>query len=187
MKKAFCLAMLLLLAASMVSTSAVAQTTMFHEKDMLISAGIGFGGYGYYGGSPSPPIFGMFEMGVAPKISVGAMVGYSGSSEDFGWGKYSYSYIPFTIRGSYHFLEGQKNMDAYAGAGLGFSIVSSSAEYKDPALQQFAYATTASGSYMYFDLHVGGRYFFSPKFAALAEIGYSALGFARIGITYKLQ
>jgi len=184
MKKFFSLAILVLLAASMIGSSAMAQT-MFHEKDMLISAGIGFGGYGYYGGSPTPPIFGMFEMGVSPKISVGGMIGYSGSSEDYGWGKWSYTYIPITIRGSYHFLEGQKNLDAYAGAGLGFSIVSSSAEYKDPNLEK--YAVSASGSYMYFDLHIGGRYFFSPKFAAMAEVGYSALGFARIGVSYNLH
>jgi len=184
MKKVFCLAVVVMLAASMVNTSAVAQT-MFHEKDMLISAGIGFGGYGYYGGSPSPPIFAMFEMGVSPKISVGGMIGYSSSSEDWGWGSWSYTYIPFTIRGSYHFLEGQKNMDAYAGAGLGFSIVTSSATYKDPYYEQFS--SSASGSYMYFDIHIGGRYFFSPKFAAMAELGYSALGFARIGVTYNLH
>ncbi len=182
MKKFFCLAVVVLMAAALVSPSANAQ---FNQKDMLISAGIGFGGYGYYGGSPSPPIFGMFEMGVAPKISVGGMIGYSSSSEDWGWGSWSYTYIPVTIRGSYHFLEGQKNMDAYAGAGLGFSIVSSSATYRDPALQQFS--AGASGSYMYFDLHIGGRYFFSPKFAAMAELGYSALGFARIGVTYNLH
>ena len=186
MKKVFCLAFLGLLAVSMVSTSAVAQTTTFHEKDMLISAGIGFGGYGYYGGSPAPPIFAMFEMGVAPKISVGGMVGYSSSSEESFGVKASYTYIPITIRGSYHFLEGQKNMDAYAGAGLGFSIASSSVTYNDPRLEALG-SYSASGSYMYFDLHVGGRYFFSPKFAALAEIGYSALGFARIGVTYNLH
>src|SRR5512140_3131038 len=182
MKKVFCLAIVVLLAASMMNSSAVAQTTMFHEKDMLISGGIGISGYGYYGTS-TIPFFAMFEMGVAPKISVGGMIGYSGSSEEWGYGKASWTYIPILVRGSYHFLEGQKNMDAYVGAGLGFSIVSSSVTYNDPTFQGFGFS--AGGSYMFFDAHVGGRYFFSPQWAGLAEVGFSALGYLRLGITYK--
>lgn len=187
MKKLFCLAMVVLLAAVMVAPSASAQS-MFHEKTMMLSGGLGIGGYGYYGSSGMPPIFVMFEMGVAPKISVGGAIGYSGSSEEWGFGKASYSYIPIMVRGSYHFLEGQKNLDAYAGAGLGYSIVSSSVTYNDPNINRFGFGSfSASGSYMFVDLHVGGRYFFSPKFAGMAELGYSALGYVRVGVTYVLR
>lgn len=186
MKKFLCLAVVVLLTAAVVSPLASAQT-MFHEKDMLISGGIGIGGYGYYG-SATIPFFGMFEMGVAPKISVGGMIGYSGSTEENGFVKASYHYIPICVRGSYHFLEGQKNLDAYAGAGLGYSIVSSSVTYNDPNVNRFGFGSySASGSYMFVDLHVGGRYFFSPTFAGMAELGYSAVGFVRLGVTYKLR
>ncbi len=185
MKKFFCLGLVVLLAAAIVSPSADAQ---FKQKDMLISAGVGFGGYGYYGGSPTPPIFGAFEMGITPKISVGGMVGYSSSSEESFGVKASYTYIPIVIRGSYHFLEGEKNMDAYGGAGLGFAIASSSVTSDNPYYNQFGFGGySAGGSYMFVDFHVGGRYFFSPKFAAMAELGYSALGYARIGVSYNLH
>lgn len=186
MKKFFCLAVAILLVAAVVSPLASSQT-MFHEKDMLISGGIGIGGYGFYG-SATIPFYGMFEMGVSPKISVGAMIGYTGSTEENSFVKASYSYIPIAIRGSYHFLEGQKNLDAYAGAGLGYSIVSSSVTYTDPDLNRFGFGSfSASGSYMFVDLHGGGRYFFSPNFAAMAELGYSAIGYVRVGVTYKLR
>lgn len=185
MKNFFCLAVVVLLAAAIVSPGANAQ---FNQKDMLISAGIGFGGYGYYGGSPSPPIFAAFEMGVAPKISVGGMIGYSSSSEESFGVKASYTYIPIAVRGSYHFLEGQKNMDAYGGAGLGIAIASSSVESTNPLYNQYGFGGySAGGSYMFVDLHLGGRYFFSPKFAGMAELGYSALGYLRIGVTYNLR
>jgi hypothetical protein len=184
MKKFFFVAALVLLAVAIASPSASAQT-MFHQTDMLLSAGLGIGGYGFYGTGLTPPIFVAFEMGVAPKISVGGMIAYAGSSEDFGYGKWSYSYIPIAVRGSYHFLEGQKNLDAYAGAGLGYTVVSSSVTWNDPNIPHYNYS--ASGSYMFVDLHVGGRYFFSPKFAGMAELGYSDFGFVRVGLTYKIQ
>jgi hypothetical protein len=155
----------------------------FHQSDKLVSAGLGLGMYGLYGSSTLPPIFVMYEMGVAPKISVGGIVAYSGSSQDFADGTWKYSYVVIAARGSYHFLEHQKNFDAYAGAGLGYGIVSASTTWRDPQAQHFG--VSAGGSYLFFDIHVGGRYFFSPKWSALAELGYG-VGFLRVGVTYKL-
>lgn len=155
----------------------------FHQSDKLLSGGLGLGMYGLYGSATLPPIFVMFETGVAPKISAGGIVAYSGSSEDFAYGKWKYSYIVIAGRGSYHFLENVKQFDAYAGVGLGYDVVSSSVEYKNPAVQPFGYS--AGASYFFFDIHVGGRYFFSPKWAAMGELGYG-VGFLRLGVTYKL-
>ena len=155
----------------------------FHESDKLVSGGIGLGMYGLYGSSTLPPLFAMYEMGVSPKVSVGGIVAYSGSSEDFLYGKWKYTYIVVAARGSYHFLEDVKDFDAYAGAGLGYTIVSSSVEYSNPAVHPLGYS--ASGSYFFFDIHVGGRYFFSPKWAAMGELGYG-VGFLRLGLSYRL-
>ena len=184
-RSTLCLLCILLTVALVIPGTVLAQSG-FNQKDKLISAGLGLGMYGVYGSSSVPPIFAMYEMGVAEKISVGGLVAYSGSSDEFGFGKWSYTYIVVSARGSYHFLEGQKNFDAYAGAGLGYDIVSSSVSWKDPTYQNlYGGRYSAGAGYFFFDVHVGGRYYFSPHFAAMAELGYG-VGFFRIGVTYKL-
>jgi hypothetical protein len=159
-------------------------------KDMNISAGLGLGMYGIYGSAGMPPVFVAFDMAVPsihPKISLGGIVAYAGSSDDFGSGKASYKYIVIAARGSYHFLENNKNIDAYAGLGLGYDIVSSSVTWSDPNAQRFFGGSWSAGaSYFFFDIHAGGRYYFSPKFAAMAEVGYG-VGFLRVGLSYKLN
>ena len=183
MTKTIGVSMLACVILLMVSPQAARCKNEFSENDKMVSGGIGFGMYGLYGSSTTPPVFGMFEAGVAPKVSAGGIIAYSGSSEDFVYGKWSYSYVVIAARGSYHFLENVENVDAYAGAGLGYDIVSSSVTYANPNIQHFGY--TAGASYFFFDVHVGGRYFFSPKWAAMGELGYG-VGFLRLGLTYTL-
>ncbi len=185
MKRILAIVVLAVLVAALVNPTANAQNA-FNRKDMVLSAGIGLGLYGLYGTSTLPPIFVAFETGVADKITAGGIVAYAGSSEDFFYGKWSYNYIVISARGAYHFLENNKNIDAYAGAGLGYDIVSSSVTWNDPTYQQFAGRYSASGSMFFFDVFLGGRYYFSPKFAAQAEVGYG-VGFLRIGLAYKLN
>lgn len=187
MKKLLIVAVVAFVALAMVSPSTSLAQNAWHQKDMVLSGGIGIGQAGIYGSSTLPPIFVMFETGVAEKITAGGLVGYSGSSDDFGYGKWSYSNIIISARGSYHFLENNKNIDAYAGIGLGYVIVSSSVEWKDPTYNNiWGGRFSASGSYLFYDVHLGARYYFSPKFAAMGELGYG-LGFLRIGVSYKLN
>lgn len=180
--KNLCAALMLILIVLAAVAPASAQNA-FNRKDMVLSAGLGLGMYGVYGSSTFPPIFVAFETGVAEKITVGGIVAYSGSSDDFGLGKWKFTYIVISGRGAYHFLEKNKDFDAYAGLGLGYSIVSSSVDYVNPANKGFF---SAGGSYFFFDIFGGGRYYFSPKWAAMAEVGYG-VGFLRIGISYKLN
>lgn len=182
--KRLCAALLLVLLVLATVAPASAQANAWNRKDMVISAGLGLGMYGVYGSSTLPPIFAAFEMGVADKITAGGIVAYAGSSEDFAFGKWKFTYIIICARGAYHFLEHNKDFDAYAGLGLGYGIVSNSVTYNTPTVQPFGFA--AGGSYFFFDIFGGGRYYFSPKFAALAEVGYG-VGFLRIGISYKLN
>jgi hypothetical protein len=158
----------------------------FNQKDMVLSAGLGFGMEGLYGSSTLPPIFVAFETGLpsVEKVTVGGIVAYSGSSADFPGGSWKYKYIVIAARGSYHFLENNKDIDAYAGAGLGYDIVSSSVTYTNPAIHPFGYS--AGASYFFFDIHAGARYYFTPKLAAMGELGYGA-GFLRLGLSYKLN
>ena len=180
-------AIVLLVAALMLPGVASAKDNAWHQKDMVLSAGIGFGMYGLYGTSSTPPIFVSFETGVAEKITLGGIVAYSGSSEDFGYGSWKYTYIVISARGAYHFLEHQPKLDAYAGLGLGYSIVSASVTWNNSIYQnEFANLYGASASYFFFDIFVGGRYYFAPKWAILGEVGYG-VGFARIGVSYKLN
>jgi hypothetical protein len=172
-----------LLAAITVATNLAAAQPAFANREKVISGGLGLGLYGLYGSSTLPPVFVAFDAGVADKITAGGIVAYAGSSEDFLGGKWKYSYIVFAARGAYHFIENNKNWDAYAGAGLGYNVVSSSVEYSNPTIQHFG--ISASGSYFFFDIFGGGRYFFSPQWAAMAEVGYG-VGFLRIGVSYRL-
>jgi hypothetical protein len=180
-------AVVLLVAMVALPGVASAQDNAWHQKDMNLSAGVGFGMYGLYGSSTLPPIFVSFETGVAEKITLGGIVAYSGSSDDFGYGKWKYTYIVIGARGAYHFLEHNPKFDAYAGAGLGYDIVSASVTWNNGAYQSlYGNFYSASASYFFFDVFVGGRWYFSPKWALQGEVGYG-VGFARIGVSYKLN
>ncbi len=180
-------AVVLMVAALALPGVASAQDNAWHQKDMVLSAGVGIGLSGLYGTSSTPPIFAAFETGVAEKITLGGLVAYSGSSEDFGYGKWKYTYIVIEARGAYHFLDHNPKIDAYGGIGLGYNIVSASVSWSDPTFQNlYGGRYGASASYMIFDIFAGGRYYFSPKFAVMAEVGYG-VGFFRAGVSYKLN
>jgi len=188
MKRLLTLSAIAILVAAMAMPGvANAQENAWHQKDMVLSAGVGIGLAGLYGTSSTPPIFVAFETGVAEKITLGGLVSYAGSSEDFVYGSWKYSYIIIEARGAYHFLDHNPKIDAYGGVGLGYNIVSASTTWKDPTAQNlFGGTYSASASYMLFDVFVGGRYYFSPKFAVQGEVGYG-VGFFRIGVAYKLN
>jgi len=184
MRKIWVPVSLLLIAMSVATTVATAQYQYgFVNKEKVISAGLGLGLYGLYGSSTLPPVFVAFDAGVADKITVGGIVAYAGSSQDYIYGKWKYSYIVFAGRGAYHFIENNKNWDAYAGLGLGYNVVSATVDYSNPNVPRTGFS--ASGSYFFFDIFGGGRYFFSPQWAALAEVGYG-VGFLRLGVSYRL-
>jgi hypothetical protein len=157
------------------------------KGESVITAGLGLGYPGIYGTSGMPPIFASFDHAVIPNVTVGGIVSFSTSKYE--WGgiadyKWSYTYIFIGARGAYHFADqfkDLKNTDLYGGLTLGYSIVSAKFDGKD----ERAYPYNAGGGYFGIGFYVGGRYFFSPKWAATAELGYD-IGFFKIGISYKL-
>ncbi len=166
----------------LVATGVAFGQNAYMKGDNVIHAGIGFGLAGLYGSSTLPPIQAGYEFGLEDKISLGGIIGFAGSKETLGGiGEWSYSYFVIGGRGGYHFLENNKNLDAYAGAMLGYNIVSSTASTGLTGFGTF----TASGSYLLFGFYGGVRYYFSPQFAAYGELGYG-LGYFNIGIAYKL-
>jgi hypothetical protein len=175
----------LLICLSLVAAPTYAQSNAYNKGDKVVSAGIGFGGLGgIYGSTSMPTISLAFDYGLdVPKISVGGIVGYASSTDDFGYGySWKYTYIIIGARGAYHFLEDNKNIDAYGGLLLGYNIVSAT---WNGSLAEPGYGYSASASYMLFGVFVGGRYYFSPKFAVFGELGYGA-GILTVGISYKL-
>ncbi|MDZ4716038.1 MAG: hypothetical protein SH819_11265 [Cytophagales bacterium] len=152
---------------------------VFDQGAKQLNLGIGFGGGYGAGSSTTPPISGSFEVGITDKISVGGIIGFSGSKQDFGFGSYSYSYLLFGARGSYHFA-GSDNTDFYGGAMLAYNNVSTSVS----GGTGFG-AVGGSASGIAIGLYVGGRYMFSEKIGAFAELGYS-IALVNLGITAKL-
>ena len=150
----------------------------------VITAGLGLGYPGAYGTMGMPPIFVSFDHGIQSKVSVGGVVSFSTSKYSFTTDDWSYTYIFVGARGAYHFgdlIKDNKDFDLYGGLTLGYHIVSSSFSGKDEKLHVYS----PGAGYFGFGIFVGGRYYFSPKWAATAELGYD-IGFLKIGISYKL-
>jgi len=174
MKKLLLVSMLVIVAGSL----AIGQNA-YRKGNKLVHGGLGFGLAGIYGDASLPPITVGYEHGLEEKISLGGIVGFAGSSQDFIGGEWSYTYILIGARGAYHFLENNSQWDAYGGLVLGYNIVSTS--WDGPGVQ----FGSASGSYLLWGLYGGGRYYFNPRWAVYGEIGYGA-GILAIGVAHKL-
>jgi len=161
----------------------------FNKGQGALHAGIGIGFAGLFGVSDLPPITLAYEAAIQPKIGIGGIVGYTSSSFDGGTSgtysyKYKYTYIIVGARGNYHFLEDNEKFDAYGGVTLGYNIVSSSIT-ETGTKSPFFTPAAASASFMLFGGHLGGRYYFSPKFGLYAEAGYG-IGYINAGVVLKL-
>jgi hypothetical protein len=81
--------------------------------------------------------------------------------------------------GYYHFnkLIPVKDLDVYAGAGLGFRARSASGDTNG-----YDYSETT----VTVPVKVGGRYFFTDAFGAYLEVGWDDMSDANIGVTFRL-
>lgn len=147
--------------------------TPYEAKKWVASVSLGFGDAGYYGSNQSPMIGVSAEYGYNDKISLGGSVGHSSSTYkyDYGFGnswEWKYGYTIIAARGSYHFGDqlNIENLDAYAGATVGYNYVS----VTTPSGAGYSYS--AGGSVTRAGLYAGGRYWFSPKFAGFGELGF---------------
>jgi len=166
---------LILLFAVALFSVGIVSAQVYTEDSKLVNIGIGFGG-GYTTGKVGiPPISASFEKGITEKISVGGIAGYAASKYELMGFKSEYSYILLGARGSYHFYNTDK-IDGYAGAMLGYNIVSAKVT---------GLGAAASSSGLAYSGFVGGRYFFSEKLAAFAEIGYG-ISVITFGVSLKL-
>jgi hypothetical protein len=172
-------------------TQLLAQESTFKQGDKVLNLGIGFGstfysGTGYKAGIP--PISASLEFGVKDgvldkgSIGIGGYLGYSShkweySNTGYGW---KYTNIILGVRGVFHYPLVDK-LDTYTGLLLGYNI-SSSKEYGNAGVYGNLYSASAGGvAYSWF---IGGRYYFTDKFAGMLELGYG-ITYLNLGIALK--
>lgn len=166
----------------------VAQDATFVKGDKVLNLGIGFGGLysGSYYTTSVPPISASFEVGVKDgiidkgSIGVGGLISYSSHKWEYsGWG-WKYTNIIIGAKGSFHYPLLDK-LDTYSGVVLGYNIATSS-EFGN-SVPGYDYNASSGGlSYAWF---AGARYYFSEKFAAMAELGVG-ITYLNVGIAIKL-
>lgn len=145
---------------------------------LYLNAGVGLATY--YGGGF--PIGVSLEAGVKNNFSVGGSIDYF----HYNYGYYSggYNFVLAGVRASYHLGDAfgvqDANFDPYIGATLGFRY----AHYSDS--YGYSYSDYGSGynSGLWLGIHVGARYFFSPKVGAFAEVGYGVSAL-KLGLAAK--
>lgn len=163
-----------------------AQNT-FNKGDKVVNLGIGLGSTlysGAYNKNLIPPLSGSFEVGIKDNLfdeksslGVGAYVGYASSKWEYlnyGW---RYTNIIVGGRAALHYQLVDK-LDTYGGAIAGFRIATSKA-IGTPI------GDASPGGGIVLSPFVGGRYYFSEKLAAMAEIGYG-IAYLNLGIALKL-
>lgn len=157
---------------------------MFHVGYTDIGPVIGVGGLN----GASASFGGRFEHAFKSLPNMGN--GTLGIEAGFEWYSWSYhpapgyswsvKYIPVFGSVNYHFKLDDPKWDPFLGAGLGYYIVNCSSSGAG-----FNGACSYSSS-LYFIGRAGGRYFFSPKMAAYADVGAggAALNF---GVMFKVH
>ena len=154
----------------------VAQDSTFSKGDKVLNVGLGLGsllGSAYT--TSFPPISASLEFGVAElkkgAIGVAPFIGFGSYKYDVYSGHKNYTYIPLGVRGVFHYPL-IKKLDTYAGLLLGYFIVSGT------------HVGGAVASRGYGSVFIGGRYYFSEKFAAMLELGAETVPL-HIGVAYK--
>lgn len=175
MKKGFAL---LLAAAATFGFSKNADAQVYSQGASLVNVGVGLGAS--FGGGL--PIGLAYDYGVTKNISIGLQADYiSWTYAGFG-GDYKYRFIPVGVRGAYHFdgIGDPNKIDLYLGLVLGYWVSS----FEAPGGKTIAgYTDPYAGKVLYGGI-AGGRYMFTPKIGAFAELGYS-VSYGKVGITFK--
>lgn len=172
----------LLIATVASFTVAGANAQVFEQGASFLHLGVGFGSPYTFSGSKMgvPPVHASFEYGVSDNIGVGALVGYTSSTWDYGFGglgsKYKYewqaTYMIVGARGAYHFVDSDK-WDVYAGLMLGYNIASLKFKSDDPNWKEpLLWVEPKVGGFT-FGGFLGARYALGDHSALFAELGYN--------------
>ena len=146
-----------------------AQNT-FNKGDKIVNLGIGLGNT-YSGYSSMIPISGSFEVGIKDNLfddksslGVGAYFGFA--SKDH------WTFLYPGVRGALHYQFIDK-LDTYAGLMLAMRMYTWSYEGHSDSYSDFI-----------IPFYIGGRYYFTDKMAAFAELGHG-IAYLQLGVSLK--
>jgi hypothetical protein len=159
------------------------------DKKNILQAGIGLSPIGVFGTAKGLPLSLSFSHRMLRNISLGIYFGWSSSKEviveeipymDIPESGFNYGYASVMTKGSYHVdIAGNKNMDVYGFASVGYCIVSASGFGLIEGL-------AAKGNFFAYGLGAGVRYFFTPNIGVYGEAGYGdGINLIGFGISYK--
>ncbi len=157
----------------------------YNKGTVVINPGLGLGYW--YGGSGGFAVGFTVnaEFSITEEIAVGPYFAFTSKSYNYNGGiggDYSYTYVDFGARGSYHFAKllqvNNDKFDPYAGAFIGYVSASGNA---DPIYGGY-YGSYSSG--LRGGIFAGARWFFSDKFAAFGEVGVGLYPIV-LGVTFK--
>jgi hypothetical protein len=182
MKKALLVLFFAGLAGSLLSAWEPSDLTRFpactKAGDLIFNAGLGFDYPGPLGGDYIYilPIRATFDYNIAIgdnklPFFAGGILGYSGYGYRDEW---FFSRISVGGRFGYHFNWGVDKLDTYAVGTAGWMI------YAGEGM-----ASQYQGGWPLYGINVGARYFITDWFGFWAELGFTSLSFADIGITLK--
>ena len=166
--------------------SLLAQESTFSKGDKVANLSIGLGSSVYAGlGGGIPPVGASFEYGVKDNLfnekshlGIGGYAGFTSASQDIMGMKIAYSSIIIGARGVVHY-DLVDNLDTYGGVLLGYNIASSKVTGRTLPITPASYGGLVYAGF------VGARYYFTPKLAAMAELGYG-IALLNIGVSLKL-
>lgn len=177
-----------ILILSILSLSGFSQNT-FSKGDKVVNLGIGLGNALYIGSgytSKTPPLSVSFEMGVKDELfdeksslGLGGYIGYSGAKyEYYNWG-WKYTNFVIGARGVGHY-QLWKKFDTYTGILIGYDFITA----KEFGTTSLLPGYNASSSGFIWSWFAGGRYYFTEKFAGMAELGYG-IAYLNLGVSLK--
>lgn len=183
---------LALIFALMLTLGSFAQVVS--KGDHYATAFLGIGGTAYDSynyGLLVPPVGAQYEVILTDEIGIGH-IGVSGTAS-YSARRYTgtffdsmYHYLTIGARGMYHFNLGDyldepffNDLDAYAGLFMGMN-------YRLETTTDTYYTHAGNRLLPVADLIIGGRYYLSDNFAAMAELGFGVT-FLSVGVTMKLS
>ncbi len=155
----------------LITTFSYAQ--QFQKGTTVVNAGIGLGTALGGLGKARPAISLSLDRGVWPVggpgvISLGGYLGNTGYKYSSGGYTAKWNYFIVGARGAYHYngFSSVPKLDVYGGAMLGYNIVNYSSDGNDVDI------SNSYGSGIGFSGFLGGRWFFTERIGAYAELGY---------------
>jgi hypothetical protein len=162
------------------ASTVCAQDKAFAKGDKLLNLGVGVNSY-YSGGVPLSV---SFESGITDQISVGPSIDYLSNKYSVGGSlSYKFTALYFGVRASYHVNEllniDEENIDLYGGVTIGYRSFSWKDKYSGGSL------SGNYGSGIFIGGYIGGKYFFTQRFGAFAELGAVGSTNGRIGVAAR--